>query len=123
MKICIPALPGKLDNVVTLRQHSCLAKNYLERSSGSFRKDLDLQFTAVASCFIPTSLASVSIWGSNFWNRKDLEVRIEGPNVALDKMYNSFLLIIYPIFHSFFKRVEYQELLLVYRGILVSELK
>lgn len=47
--------------------------NYLERSSGcSLTKDLVLQFTAVASCFIPTSLASVGTCVSNlFWRETD----------------------------------------------------
>lgn len=47
--------------------------NYLERSSGcSSRKDLALQFNAAASCFVPTSLASVGIWVSNFfWKESD----------------------------------------------------
>lgn len=89
MKIFISCFTWETGQCGNTRSTFLPCNNYLERSSGcSIRKDLALQFNAVASCFIPTSLASVGTWVSNLWNRKDLEMRLEGLTLALDKRYS-----------------------------------
>ena len=78
MKICISCFTWETGQCGNTRSAFLPCNNYLEQISGcSFRQDSALQFTAVAYCFIPTSLASVGTWVSKLWNRKDLEVRLE----------------------------------------------
>lgn len=98
MKICISCFTWETGQCGNTRSTFLPFNNYLERSSGcSFRKDLALQFSAVGSCFIPISLASVGTWVSNLWNRKDLEIRLEGLTVASDKKYNFFFFFKQPL--------------------------
>ena len=93
MKICISCFTWETGQCGNSRSAFLPCNNYLEQISGcSFRQDLALQFTAVASCFIPTSLASVGTWVSKLWNRKDLEVRLEAQTLALDKRYSLLFL-------------------------------
>lgn len=76
MKICISCFTWETGQCGNSRSAFLPCNNYLEQISGcSFRQDLALQFTAVASCFIPTSLASVGTWVSKLlWRETDKNI-------------------------------------------------